>query len=117
MANRAKQKGTACESALVDYLRGRGHPAAERRALAGGADKGDILIPTLPWLAIEVKNHRSPRYQQWLREADAAAGNAGAEVGIVVHKPMGVGLARPDDWHVVMTLKMFMRLVDREMQA
>ena len=40
--NTSRRKGTAWESALVDYLIGKGWPHAERRALNGCNDKGDI---------------------------------------------------------------------------
>jgi hypothetical protein len=39
---RSKDKGTAAESLVVKYLQSTYWPHAERRALSGGLDKGDI---------------------------------------------------------------------------
>jgi len=47
----ARAKGTAWETAIVGYLRGRGAPHAERRALNGSNDRGDIA--GIPGLVIE----------------------------------------------------------------
>ena len=111
MGNKFKARGTAAETALVNYLRGRGQTAVERRALTGANDKGDVAW--LPWLAVEVKNARTPRYGEWLREAEAERSNSDAEIGVVVHKPHGTGITSQDNWHVVMTMSTFMSLLDR----
>ena len=42
--NKPKRIGTAAETAVTRYARTAGFPLAERRALAGGADLGDILL-------------------------------------------------------------------------
>jgi hypothetical protein len=42
MANPSKAKGTAFETAVVDYLRAHGFPHAERRAQHGNHDLGDL---------------------------------------------------------------------------
>lgn len=109
MSNRAKQRGTAAETAVVAYLQAHGFPAAERRALAGAQDRGDVA--GIPGVAIEVKAVARPAYQSWLREARAEAANAGAALGVVVHKPVGVGLARPEDFIVAMRLAAFVSLI------
>ena len=62
---------------------------------------------------MEVKSVRTPRYGEWLREAEVERANSGAEMGIVVHKPHGTGLVNQGGWHVVMTMDMFMTLLDR----
>jgi len=58
--SKSKQKGTAAETAVVRYLRslnfqhaGPAFPNAERRALSGGKDMGDIA--GIPDTVIEVK--------------------------------------------------------------
>jgi hypothetical protein len=51
--NKSKIKGTAYETAVVRHLNDNGFPYAERRALAGNLDKGDIAgIPSvvMEWL-------------------------------------------------------------------
>lgn len=110
--SKQRQKGTLAETALVQYLQDNGYPQAERRALHGTADKGDVLW--LPWLAVEVKNHRTPKYRDWLRQAEEERVNAGADVGVVIHKPHGVGTGSQGEWHVVMTLDQFRALVERD---
>jgi hypothetical protein len=77
--------------------------------LQGRFDKGDVRW--VPWLAVEVKNVRTPRYGEWLREAEAERANLGAAYGVVVHKPHGTGLGSQQDWHVVMTLEQFAALL------
>jgi len=54
--SKAKAKGTSAETAVVKYLIDNGFPYAERRALNGALDLGDITgTPALAW---EVKNHK-----------------------------------------------------------
>jgi len=93
---------------LVTYLRGRGEKV-ERRALHGSADKGDINW--LDWIVLEVKNVRTPSYGVWVREAEEERLNAGAEIGVVVHKPHGTALTNQGEWHVVMSLDTFLHMV------
>lgn len=50
MNNSPKAIGTAAETAVVRYLAAHGFPAAERRALHGATDLGDITgTPSLCW--------------------------------------------------------------------
>lgn len=94
--NRSKAKGTSAESAIVAYLREQGFAGAERRALHGSADRGDIagVIGTV----IEVKNHARLELAAWLDEANVEADNDGAQLGVVWHKRRGK--ASPADWFV-----------------
>ena len=107
--SRARAKGTAAETAVTTYLQQHGFPHAERRALSGAQDRGDIA--GIPGIAIEVKAVARPAYQQWLREADREAANAGVPLGVVIHKPAGVGLGRPHDWIAAMRLAHFISLI------
>ena len=75
--NRSKSKGTAAESAVRDYLLGRGITAV-RAALAGAEDRGDVhAYPTGHGyrLVIEVKageqtaNPTMTQIRQWQEEA------------------------------------------------
>jgi hypothetical protein len=101
--SKAKQKGTAAETALVRFLVGQGFPNAERRALGGGSsgqDLGDITgTPCLAW---EVKNHKSYSIPAWLKETAIEKDNSGADFGILVAKPNGVGLSNVGDWWAIM---------------
>ncbi len=109
MANRPRDKGTIAESGLVGYLRENGWPYAERRALSGGQDKGDIS--GCIGLAFEVK-YTSQRLQfsSWLTETGIERINAGAKFGILVVKPPGLGVTRVDRWYAVMWGGEFERL-------
>jgi len=85
--NRAKQKGTSWETAIVRYLVSRGWLHAERRTLSGAHDRGDIA--GLPGVVIEAKNAQRIDLAGWLTEAQTEAKNAGAEVGVVWVKRRG----------------------------
>jgi hypothetical protein len=89
--SRNKQKGTAFETLIVRYLAEHGFPHAERRALAGVNDLGDITgTPGIVW---ECKNHKTLSFSEWLQEAETERVNAGADHGIVVAKRRGRGEA------------------------
>lgn len=99
MANPSKQKGTAAESAVIAYLRRRGWLWAERRALHGNTDLGDVT--GLPGIVIEVKAHKTLDLAGWLRELQTEQANAGATVGFVWAKKRGT--TNPADWYAITT--------------
>lgn len=99
---RPKDIGTATESAVVKHLRASGFPHAERRALRGELDAGDIT--GTPGIAWEVKGGKAAEdcqpkdLDRWLRQASQERDNAGAAIGVLVTKARGVGPARAGDW-------------------
>ena len=103
----AKRKGTAAETAVVNYLRTRGWPHAERRALNGAGDRGDIagVVGTV----IEVKAHARMELAAWLDETARETENDGAKYGVTWHKRRGRG--SPGDWFVTMDGDTFVRLL------
>ena len=105
--SKSKAKGTAAETAVVRYLREQGFEQAERRALHGTADRGDIagVVGTV----IEVKNCARMELAGWLAEAAAEADNDGARLGVVWHKRRGKG--SPGDWFVTMDGATFVRML------
>jgi len=107
--SKAKAKGTAAESAVVKYLSGQGFPGAERRALAGSSDLGDIT--GIPGLVMEVKNHRTYKFPAWVEETEVERVNASADYGILIVKPNGIGTTRVGDWWAVMPLSEIIKLV------
>lgn len=109
MVNKPKQKGTAAESAVVSFLRTAGFPYAERLALQGGKDRGDIT--GIPGVVIEVKACQEYSFNQWLREAAVERDNAGADFGFVAAKPRMVGATRTGDWYGLMYAHEYMSLV------
>lgn len=90
MVNKPKIKGTAAEGLVVRVLRWL-FPYAERRALQGAKDKGDVSGTPFVW---EVKSVVRLNLPQWLRETEAERANAGAKYGFLVVKLNGYGEAK-----------------------
>jgi hypothetical protein len=108
MVNRPKAIGTAAETAVVRALRVHGFPHAERRALTGSQDQGDITgCPGVVW---EVKGGQAARDASdhqiavWLAETEVERINANATVGVLVVQRAGVGPANAHRWWAVMRL-------------
>lgn len=96
--SRERAKGTAAETAVVRFLQAHGFPYAERRALHGSADKGDIT--GMGPVVLEVKNCQRLELSTWLSELSAEMYNAKAETGAVVAKRRGV--TDPAGWYAVL---------------
>jgi hypothetical protein len=100
-----KDKGTRAEGMVASYLKGTYWPFAERRALAGSFDKGDITgTPALVW---EVKSATRLTVPAWLRETEVERVNAGADYGVLVIKPSGVGVANIGKFYALMDKEKF----------
>lgn len=102
---RPKDIGTAAETAVVRFLQANGFPQAERRALHGAVDLGDITgTPGVCW---EVKGGEAAKnasdglVEQWLAEADAERRNAGAEIGVLVVQRRGIGPRNAGRWWAI----------------
>jgi hypothetical protein len=106
--SKSKQKGTLAETAVADYLR-QTFPAVERRALAGVNDKGDIS--NVPFSVIEVKNQRSYKIHEWMKETETERLNAQEELGVLVIKPNGVGVSKVNQWWAVVSLETITKLI------
>jgi hypothetical protein len=101
MVNRSKQKGTSTETLVVNYFRANGWPYAERRALSGNLDKGDIA--GMPGLCVEVKyGNETLKIGPWLTETGIERLNAGADHGVLVVKPFGMGEKNVGRFYAVM---------------
>ena len=103
MTNKPKAIGTATETAVVRYLQANGYPHAERRALRGQNDAGDITgTPGICW---EVKARNRPvsdnQIDTWLSELATERANARADVGILVIRRPGFGPANAGSWWAV----------------
>lgn len=83
----SKRKGTAWETAVVTYLRDNGVPHAERRALNGSRDRGDVA--GIPGLVIEAKSAARTELAAWVDEAEQERVNDGAQLALVWHKRRG----------------------------
>jgi hypothetical protein len=82
--SKSKQKGTSAETAVVKYLKANGFPRAERRALQGNLDKGDIS--GVDDVVFEVKDHKKMELSGWVKELVVEVDNADAVTGAVIHK-------------------------------
>src|SRR5690606_15879618 len=104
--SRSKDIGTRAETAVAKYLRANGFEHAERRALRGAADAGDITgTPGICW---EVKARKRPisdtDVAAWLAETETEAAAADAEIGVLVVRRPGVGEAHAGRWWAYMRL-------------
>lgn len=104
MVNRPKAIGTRAETAVVRMLREHGFPHAERRALHGVTDLGDIT--GIPGVVIEVKGGDAAKsasdkqVTDWLAEAEIERANAKAAVAVLV---MQRTRSNPRDWWAVVS--------------
>ena len=105
--SRERAKGTAWETALVKWLRANGFPHAERRALHGAHDQGDVT--GIPGLVVEAKHAARVELAAWVDEANDEADNAGAALGVAWFKRRGK--ASPGDAFVVMDGATFAHLL------
>lgn len=98
------------ESAVVAYLRMNGFPWAERRALQGSLDQGDVTgTPGLCW---EVKYANSGlRLASWIAETEVERVNSRSDFGILVIKPAGLGARSVRHWYAAMAAPMHTELI------
>lgn len=104
--NPSKRKGTAWESAVVDLLRRSGFPYAERRALSGPNDRGDVS--GVPGVVIEAKAEKRIDLAGYMDEVRLEKANANASVGVAVVKRRNHGTERA---YVVLELADFLELI------
>ena len=102
-----KAKGTAAETAVVRWLRDNGFPYAERRALHGTADMGDIT--GCGPVVFEVKNHKTLDLAGWIKELETEMRNAKVDTGAVIAKKRGT--TDPGEWYAVMPLRILVGLL------
>jgi hypothetical protein len=95
----SKDRGTKWETNIVGYLRENGVPAAERRALAGTQDRGDIA--GIPGVVIEAKSATRITLAEWVAEAEQERLNDNARYGIVWAKR--AGKTSPAEGYAIMT--------------
>ncbi len=114
MTNKPKAIGTAAETAVVRYLRANGFAGAERRALAGSSDLGDVT--GCGALVIEVKGGRAaeaatpPVIDRWMAETRTETRNAEADYGLLVVKRIAVSHLRAGQWWAYLDLHTVLEL-------
>jgi hypothetical protein len=103
----SKQRGTAWETAIVNYLHYR-WPNVERRALRGGNDQGDIA--GIPGVVIEAKSYtKAWRLAEWWKETEREIGNGNARTGALWIKR--TGKTDPARGWVIMDGETYVRLL------
>lgn len=102
-----KAKGTSFETLTVRWLKDNGFPYAERRALHGSFDKGDIT--GCGPLVFECKAKKAHDFSGWLKETEVETTNAEADYGVLVVKRNGYGDGA--DQYAVMKLSEMVRLL------
>ncbi|MFI6793631.1 hypothetical protein ACIBG4_40505 [Nonomuraea sp. NPDC050383] len=114
--SRSKAIGTSAETAVVRALRTHGYPHAERRALAGVHDLGDITgTPGVCW---EVKGGDAARtasdnqIADWMAETEKERANASADIGVLVIQRKGVGAANAHRWWAYTTSAVLAQLME-----
>lgn len=105
MVNKPKRLGTEWETDVVRYLQEHGAPLAERRALSGSADRGDIAGTEYVW---ECKNTASIDLAGGIAETLQETSNAGADYGFLIVKRRRKSTA---DAYAVMPLSQLCRLL------
>ena len=110
----AKQAGTKFETLVAGYLNAHVDDRIERRAKAGGKDRGDIggLRHMGQRVVIECKDTARINLAGWAAEAEIERGNDDANVAVVTSKRHGRGA--PGDQWVHMTLRDFVALLTGE---
>ena len=106
--SKQKQKGTAAETAVVNWLKSQGRKHVERRTLNGSSDRGDIA--GLPGVVIEVKNHKTMKLSEWLSELEVEMHNDKADTGVVIHKKSGT--TNVGNWYATMPVAVWFDLIE-----
>lgn len=112
--SKAKQIGTAAETAVRNYLLSVGYSnlAAHRNILKGANDEGDVWLreENRGLIIFEVKGGKSAKeasygqVQKWFEETELEQKNASAEFGFLVTQRAGVGYPRAGEWWAYATL-------------
>lgn len=97
-----KQRGAQTERMVARAWEGDGWPHAE--VVRG---PGRDLTGT-PGVAVEIKARREWRPLEWMRQAQA---NAGDDIPIVVARPDGAGETTVDDWPAIVPHGVLRRLL------
>ena len=103
----SRRKGSRAEVAVVHALRRAGWQADTSRNVLGGRRIGDDVVWNGP-ASIEVKNTAKMELAEWLKQAQA---NAGDRPAVVVHKKRGVSDSNAEGWYLTTTLEDFLRLI------
>ena len=100
-----KRRGTAFETEVATFLRSHGLRRAERRALSGTKDRGDIA--NVPGWVLECKNAVRMELATWIDEAKSEAANEDEFQAAIVEDDDSIPawlapVLRPSRWAVIM---------------
>lgn len=104
MSNPSKNKGTAAETAVVRHAWAAGFTDAERIALAGAHDQGDVILMRDPRIILEVKAGKAAQtaslgqISKWLDECRRERDHAKAVHGFLIVQRQGFGNSRVGSW-------------------
>ena len=104
----AKRKGTAHETAIVNYLTSQGIDA-RRVVQTGRYDQGDIHVEA-DWV-LEAKNCKEISPAEFVKQAIREAQNAGRQFGVAVVKKRGANIK---DSYVMTDLETFARILKQQ---
>lgn len=106
--NKSGEIGTKTAEALARWLQANGWPSAERRALHGSEDLGDLIgCPALVWQSKgghAAEEASDAQLAEWLTATEQQRVRAKADYGILVCKRRGYGMGRAGQWWAVMHL-------------
>lgn len=95
-----KDKATADERALSEYIEGVTGVETTRRVGHGSQDRGDINVTGVP-VMVEMKSTKLPHFTEWKRQVDRQIGYAGARWGVLVWSPPGLGPKSLNRWAAI----------------
>lgn len=106
--SKAKQIGTAAETAVRKYLLSAGYSELEahRNVLKGTNDEGDVWLrePLRGLIVFEIKGGKAAKeasygqIEKWFQEAELEKTNAKGRFGFLVTQRAGVGAPRAGEW-------------------
>jgi hypothetical protein len=106
--SKAKQIGTAAETAVRKHLLSAGYSELEahRNVLKGTNDEGDVWLrePLRGLIVFEVKGGKAAKeasygqIEKWFQETELEKHNAKAKFGFLVTQRAGVGAPRAGEW-------------------
>ena len=106
--SKAKQIGTAAETAVRKHLLSAGYSELEahRNVLKGTNDEGDVWLrePLRGLIVFEIKGGKAAKeasygqIEKWFQEAELEKTNAKGRFGFLVTQRAGVGAPRAGEW-------------------
>jgi hypothetical protein len=114
MKMRPKDIGTRYETACANYLVDNGWPYAERRALMGAGDQGDLTgTPGVAWsckAGQAAYKASDTLIARWMSELDAMRTRSRSDIGVLLLDRSGIGPKRVGETWALVPASTFTRL-------